>query len=63
MLNFSQHFKKKVDEKILATVQKIINKKIKSQSAWVFGRLEYVKRAVLGFVVFIVRLLIHPSGR
>jgi hypothetical protein len=43
--------------------KKLLIKKIKSQSAWVFGRLEYVKRVVLGFVVFIVRLLIHPSGR
>jgi hypothetical protein len=48
--------------KILQTVQKIINKK-KSKCVGFLG-LQYVRWAVLGFVGFIVRLLIHlPVSR
>jgi hypothetical protein len=42
-------FLKNFDEKILTTVQKIINKKLKkSQIVWVVWGLESVKWAVLG---------------
>jgi hypothetical protein len=51
-------FLKNVDEKILTTVQKIINKKVKARG---FLGLESVKRAVLGFVGFIVCLLIQAE--
>jgi hypothetical protein len=55
---------KNIDERILTTVKKILNKKIKKSKCVGFLGLEFVKWTVLGFVGFIVRLLIHlPEGR
>jgi ribosomal silencing factor RsfS len=60
-----RNISKNVDEKILTTGHKIINKKLKKKSKRVdFEGHECVKWAVLSFVSFIVRLLIHlPVSR
>jgi hypothetical protein len=56
-------FQKNVDEKILTIVQKLLKKIKKVKACGVFGP-QSVKWAVLGFVNFIVRLLIHlPQPR